>query len=331
MDDAFFCLAAPFIAAILRRLPLSLMLVAGVCLTPVHALSAGTLDLNHATAEALQTLKGVGPAMAARILAARAERPFESLEDLGARVRGAGPKRLQQWREAGLVVHPAGGSALVAGATSAGRVASVGGVASTVTRHVTPQGVEILAGQPVPVSGVPAAPVSARSRAQGERVAPGSRGSEPAGRAGVAGTWGETRAQKIRPPADMARGDRLPGLAEGTRHRPADVSRDAYRRPSAAAGCHAASRSRGRVGRIPGGARRLPGGAGRAGNKGHALHAERAGHSGHAAHSGHAGRAAHASRGGQVRSAQPSMLDTGPLFDCRSLFDAQPRLRQTAP
>ncbi len=49
----------------------------------------GQLDLNHASSEALQQLPGIGPVMAARIIAAR---PFQSADDL-ARVPGIGDRK----------------------------------------------------------------------------------------------------------------------------------------------------------------------------------------------------------------------------------------------
>lgn len=58
------------------------------------------LDLNHASAEQLQALPGVGPALSARVVASReAEGPFGSVAELE-RVRGVGPAtraRLEPW------------------------------------------------------------------------------------------------------------------------------------------------------------------------------------------------------------------------------------------
>jgi competence ComEA-like helix-hairpin-helix protein len=55
------------------------------------------VDLNTADEATLQTLPGVGPALARRILEARKERPFRSVDDL-TRVRGIGPATLRRLR-----------------------------------------------------------------------------------------------------------------------------------------------------------------------------------------------------------------------------------------
>lgn len=63
---------------------------------PVGALPApeAKLDINHATAEELQALPGIGELLAARIIAAR---PFKSANDLRS-VKGIGPKKYEKLR-----------------------------------------------------------------------------------------------------------------------------------------------------------------------------------------------------------------------------------------
>lgn len=55
------------------------------------------INVNSASADELQRLPGVGPVMAGAIVAARAARPFESVNDLD-RVKGIGPKTLDRLR-----------------------------------------------------------------------------------------------------------------------------------------------------------------------------------------------------------------------------------------
>ncbi|MGR3179125.1 MAG: helix-hairpin-helix domain-containing protein [Candidatus Anammoxibacter sp.] len=54
----------------------------------------GTLDLNTATEEELQFIKGIGPVLAARIVD---ERPYKTVDDL-LKVKGIGPKNLEKIR-----------------------------------------------------------------------------------------------------------------------------------------------------------------------------------------------------------------------------------------
>ncbi len=58
---------------------------------PARLLFGLRLDLNRASEEALEALPAIGPVRAAAILRARANRRFESLDDLQ-RVAGIGPK-----------------------------------------------------------------------------------------------------------------------------------------------------------------------------------------------------------------------------------------------
>jgi competence protein ComEA len=66
--------------------------------TPVDGTAAGPIDVNTATAAQLETLPGIGPTLAAAIVAEREKGPFKSVDDLG-RVRGIGDARLEQLRE----------------------------------------------------------------------------------------------------------------------------------------------------------------------------------------------------------------------------------------
>ncbi|WP_082621309.1 DUF655 domain-containing protein [Bordetella sp. N] len=84
-----------------RRLGM-LALAAGMSLA---AASAAALDVNSATAEQLQTLRGVGPKTAAIIIKERQRGGnFQSLEDLSDRVRGIGAKKARALQEAGLSI-----------------------------------------------------------------------------------------------------------------------------------------------------------------------------------------------------------------------------------
>jgi competence protein ComEA len=63
------------------------------------AAAGGKVDINHASAEELDALPGVGPSTAAKIVQEReANGPYKSVEDL-ARVPGIGPKKLDALKD----------------------------------------------------------------------------------------------------------------------------------------------------------------------------------------------------------------------------------------
>jgi competence protein ComEA len=57
----------------------------------------GPVDINRASAAELQRLPGIGPKLSGRIVEARAQRPFRSVDELR-RVRGIGAKTLERLR-----------------------------------------------------------------------------------------------------------------------------------------------------------------------------------------------------------------------------------------
>ncbi len=82
------------------------LVVLGLALTPVSALaqksstvSAEKVNLNTATAEQLQTLPGVGPSTAKKILEHRAKiGKFTKVEEI-LNVKGIGEKKFQQMKD----------------------------------------------------------------------------------------------------------------------------------------------------------------------------------------------------------------------------------------
>lgn len=66
---------------------------------PEASSAAETIHLNQATAEELQTLRGVGPALSLRIIEYRTEHgPFSSIDQLTA-VKGLGQAKLAKFKE----------------------------------------------------------------------------------------------------------------------------------------------------------------------------------------------------------------------------------------
>jgi len=94
---------------------LCVLAIAGIGMAP----PARAVDANVASQAELESIRGIGPAIAARIIAERERGPYIDLEDLRDRVRGVGAASLRRMTEAGLeVASPPG---MAGGAGGAGR------------------------------------------------------------------------------------------------------------------------------------------------------------------------------------------------------------------
>ena len=288
------------------------------------------IDANRATAEQLQTLRGIGPAMAARIIAERERHPFASLDDLARRVRGVGVRRLRQWQEAGLLVSPRQPGSVQDRAVHGhrGHARSVGaraadtqgtGLRGAHVQSTHAMGANAL-GADVQGPLAPAAPVPVGAAT----AHPGRISIPPPGHAGATDH-----------PIEVIRGNpRLPSRAttarpgRATRGR-SGAGRSAAGRSSAersAAGREAAERSS--VAQRPGDATQA---LSRSASATGARKASRA--SGPRADdpSCRTQRRIHqrsrSGKGAQVRrSKAPPLFEDRPLFDCRSIFDERSRL-----
>ena len=71
--------------------------------------SALALELNQATEAELDSLKGMGPALSARVLQARQTRGFADWTDFMRRVPGVGTAKAEAFAAQGLTVNGQGG------------------------------------------------------------------------------------------------------------------------------------------------------------------------------------------------------------------------------
>ncbi len=74
------------------------------CWLMLVASALAAVNVNTASFDELQTISGIGPATAQRIVEERRKGPFKSLDDLQARVKGIGESRVRKMAAAGLTV-----------------------------------------------------------------------------------------------------------------------------------------------------------------------------------------------------------------------------------
>lgn len=100
----------------LRQVLGALLVTAGL---GVAAPPANALDVNQASAQQLEGIRGIGP-RTAEIIVGERERGgrFDSFEELAERVRGIGLKKAQALESAGLQVGPGGAASAGAGAVA---------------------------------------------------------------------------------------------------------------------------------------------------------------------------------------------------------------------
>ena len=88
------------------RLPNRIPLRCCMLMLSALCVSAQAQDLNTASEADLDAIRGSGPALTFRILAARRERPFAGWDDVQARVKGIGPATVARWSTQGVTVRP---------------------------------------------------------------------------------------------------------------------------------------------------------------------------------------------------------------------------------
>jgi len=93
-----------------------LALLASLLALPAWAQDPTPLELNSASRAELESLTGIGPELAERLLAAR---PFKDWQDLRRRVAGIGPKLAAKLSAQGLRVQGRAWGAQAASATAA--------------------------------------------------------------------------------------------------------------------------------------------------------------------------------------------------------------------
>jgi competence protein ComEA len=98
-----FCAVFKALNRCARLAVLRCVLGAAVALMFCHATLA--LDINQANEAELDSVKGMGPSLSAKVLTARSQGPFKDWTDLMQRVSGIRQNKARQFSEQGLTVN----------------------------------------------------------------------------------------------------------------------------------------------------------------------------------------------------------------------------------
>lgn len=132
-------------AAMLRYAMSRFVLVAALC---VFSAGVAAIDANTATQEELETIRGIGPALSARIVEERARGPFRDLDDFQERVRGVGETNARAMHAAGLTVGAADATRTIRGQSGASHVARGGAAGDAGSGSDATPRVQYFAGNP---------------------------------------------------------------------------------------------------------------------------------------------------------------------------------------
>lgn len=100
--------------------------------------AVAAVNANTASVDELQTVRGIGPTIAQRIVQERAKGPYKSLDDLQARVKGVGSNSIRKMAEGGLTVSGGNSRNSKASGKAAGDAGTAAGKAAAGTAPATP-------------------------------------------------------------------------------------------------------------------------------------------------------------------------------------------------
>jgi competence protein ComEA len=93
--------------------------ILAIAIALFSALVFAATDVNKATQAELESIKGIGPSMSARIVEARKSGAFKDWSDLQSRVKGVGAGNAAKFSAEGLTVNGAALTATTVAATAA--------------------------------------------------------------------------------------------------------------------------------------------------------------------------------------------------------------------